>query len=279
MVHLRTPRGLDLERELVAAERLAREAGAAVMRTYGAARSEVVDHRSPVTEADRASNRVIVAGIAAAFPGDPILSEESADAPERLDAERVWIVDPLDGTKEFLARNGEFAVMIGLAVGGRACLGIVFCPAVDALFSAAEGRGAYVERGGSRRRLVRAPWTGDRIRMVGSRSHPDPRLAAIQRALAGSEMAPCGSAGVKCARIAEGERDLYVHPVPYLREWDTCAPEAVLREAGGSVTDCLGEPLVYNKPSPAQPHGILACAPGLFPRVLPTVRGAYIGSA
>ena len=80
---------------------------------------------------------------------------------------------------------------------------------------------------------------------------------------------------MKCARIAEGQRDLYVHPVPYMKEWDTCAPEVVLREAGGFVSDARGEPLRYNKPDPAQPHGIVACAPGVADVVVPTIRALY----
>jgi 3'(2'), 5'-bisphosphate nucleotidase len=85
---------------------------------------------------------------------------------------------------------------------------------------------------------------------------------------------PSGSVGIKCALIAEGECDLYAHPVAYMGEWDTCAPEVLLREAGGTVTDCRGEPLRYNKPDPHQPHGILACAPGLLETVLPVVSAA-----
>jgi 3'(2'), 5'-bisphosphate nucleotidase len=276
-MHTRTLPETRLDRELAAAEQLARLAGAAAMCSYGDQRSQLKACDSPVTEADHASNRVIVDGLAAAFPGDAILSEESRDSAERLSAERVWIVDPLDGTKEFLARNGEFSVMIGLAVGGRSCLGVVYCPAVDVLYAAAAGLGAWVERGGQPQRLVRRPPSDGRIRLVGSRSHAEPLLVAMQQALGITDVLPCGSVGVKCARIAEDLRDLYVHPVPYLKEWDTCAPEVVLREAGGTVTDCLGEPLVYNKPAPTQPHGILACAPTLHEVVAPTVRALYVG--
>lgn len=115
------------------------------------------------------------------------------------------------------------------------------------------------------------------LRLVGSRSHAEPMLIQLQTALNITDVAPGGSVGVKCSRIAEGERDLHVHPVPYLKEWDTCVPELLLREAGGWVSDCSGEPLVYNKPSPRQPHGILACRPGVAPRVLPVLRTLYEG--
>lgn len=266
----------DLSNELARAETLARAAGAAAMRHYGTASATDKADESPVTEADRASNGVILAGLRGSFPGDAILSEESRDTAARLTAPRVWIVDPLDGTKEFLAQNGEFSVMVGLAVEGRAVLGVVYLPAADVLFAAAEGEGAWVERpGAAREPLRREPGDPSRLRLVGSRSHHDPLIERMQTALGITDVEPCGSVGVKCSRVAENRRDLYVHPVPYLKEWDTCAPEVVLREAGGWVSDCLGGPLRYNKPDTRQPHGIVAAAPAVGERVLSVIRPLY----
>jgi 3'(2'), 5'-bisphosphate nucleotidase len=246
------------------------------MRFYGTAVATAKAGGSPVTEADHAANGVIVGALRQAFPGDAVLSEESADSPERLGAERVWIVDPLDGTREFLARNGEFAVMIGLAIQGRAVLGVVHQPADDVLLYAAEGAGTWMEAGGAPAvRLRRGDARMDALRLVGSRSHPDPLLARIQEALGITDVRPSGSVGVKCGLIVRGERDLYVHPVPYLSEWDTCAPEVLVREAGGTVSDCTGAPLRYNKPCPRQPHGIVACAPGVVDGVLERVTSVY----
>jgi 3'(2'), 5'-bisphosphate nucleotidase len=265
-----------LQAELRAACDIARNAGRAAMRFYGNAQAVAKEGGSPVTEADHAANEVIVAALADAFPGDAILSEESADSASRLSAERVWIVDPLDGTKEFLAQNGEFAIMIGLAIRGRAVLGVVYQPAGDVLFAAAEGQGATIQRGGGETVALRCGAPGaDGLRLVGSRSHPDPLLVRMQEALGITDVRPSGSVGVKCGLIAQGERDLYVHPVPYLKEWDTCAPEAILREAGGQVTDCHGEPLRYNKPDPRQPLGIVACGPGLLDGVMETIGPVY----
>lgn len=245
------------------------------MRHYGTATSASKGDDSPVTQADHAANAVIVEALTRAFPGDAILSEESADSPARLGARRVWIVDPLDGTKEFLAQNGEFSIMIGLVEEGVPILGVTYQPDGDILFAAAKGLGAWVERDGTRTPLRLAPRGDKNIRLVGSRSHADPLVTTLQQQLGITDVEPCGSVGVKCARIAEGRRDLYVHPVPYMKEWDTCAPEVILREAGGWVGDCLGAPLRYNKPDPCQPHGILACAPGVVDRVLPTLRTLY----
>ena len=231
---------------------------------------------SPVTAADLASNAHIVHSIRAAFGEDAILSEESTDDGARFGARRVWVVDPLDGTREFLAGNGEFSVMIGMLEEDEPVLGVVFVPATGTMYGAERGRGAWAETGSGARRALRCgPADPGAIRMVGSRSHADPLLQRMAAALGVTDVLPSGSVGVKCARIAEGERDLYVHPVPYLKEWDTCAPEIVLREAGGVVTDCRGGPLRYNKPGPAQPDGILACVGSLHGPVLAKIGPLY----
>lgn len=261
------------------AEEAARRAGRAAMRHYGTADASLKDDRAPVTAADHAANGIIVAALREAFPADAILSEELHDSRARLAADRVWIVDPLDGTKEFLAQNGEFAVMIGLAIGGEPALGVIYLPAADVLYSAYRGGGAWVERSGTRTRLRCRAASGQNLRLVGSRSHPDPLLSRMQESLGIRDVRPSGSVGVKCALIAEGERDLYIHPVPYLREWDTCAPEVLIREAGGCVTDCYGKPLRYNKPDPVQPHGIVVCTPGADALVLERITPLFAEAA
>ncbi len=249
------PLDLDEARTAIAA---AREAGVAAMAHYGTAVATMKPGDSPVTEADHAANDVIVAAISAAFPDDSILSEESADSADRLTANRVWIVDPLDGTKEFLAQNGDFAVMIGLVEWGKPILGVIYRPVSDEMYAAVADGGAWVERGDRWDRLVCQTVDPDNIRLVGSRSHAEPLVLRIQEELGIEDVMPTGSVGVKCSFIAEGMRDLYVHPVSYLGEWDTCAPEILVREAGGHVTDCLGDPLRYNKRTATQPDGILA---------------------
>lgn len=265
----------DFEAELEHATGAALLAGAAAMRHYGSASASRKAGGSPVTAADHAANDVILARLGDAFPRDPILSEESRDSSDRLRARRVWIVDPLDGTKEFLAQNGEFAVMIGLAVDGGAAAGVMYLPARNMLFRAAAGGGAWVRAGAEAgwERLAPAPAAGP-LRLVGSRSHADPFLDELASRLGTRDVRPSGSVGVKCSLVARGERDLYVHPVPHLSEWDTCAPEVVLREAGGTVLDCRGSPLRYNKEIPVQPDGILACGPGAE-RAIPVATELY----
>jgi 3'(2'), 5'-bisphosphate nucleotidase len=266
-------------RELDVATRAAIEAGAAAMRHYGTASATRKAGGSPVTEADHAANEVLLRRLAEAFPADGLLSEESNDSARRLGARRVWIIDPLDGTMEFLAQNGEFAIMVGLAVDGRAVAGVVYLPAEAVLLRAAEGAGAWQRGqetagdGGPWRRLAPHP-AAPPLRLVGSRSHADPFLERLADRLGTGDVRPSGSVGVKCSLIARGERDLYVHPVSHLNEWDTCAPEIVLREAGGTVLDCLGSELRYNKEQTVQPHGILACGPGAE-HAIPVVTRLY----
>lgn len=268
--------GASLAREVAVAERAARAAGAEIMRFYGETAWQSKGDASPVTRADHASNELIASILAAEFPHDARLSEESIDTADRLGASRVWIVDPLDGTKEFLAQNGEFSVLIGLVAEGRPVLGVVYLPATQVMYSATEGGGSWVQDPSGRRRLELGDALDEAgIRLVGSRSHSDPFLDQVRTALGITDVMPCGSVGVKCARIAEGQRDLYVHPVAHLKEWDTCAPEVILREAGGRVTDCRGVPLGYNKPNPVQPFGILAATPAVHERARGPVGRLY----
>jgi 3'(2'), 5'-bisphosphate nucleotidase len=250
--------------------------GLAALELYGRDDLAVDDPtgRGPVTAADRASQEAILELLARERKGEPILSEE-APAPAGLAEARLWVVDPLDGTREFIDRIGEFSVMVGLAVDGAAELGAVYQPATDRLFAGAAGVGAWrIEDASARPRTERLA-TGavhEPLRMVRSRSHPDERIRRLEAALGEVEVILSGSAGSKCALVASGEADLYVHPVPYLKEWDTCAPEAMLRAAGGRVTDCRGEPLRYGKDHPAQPGGIFAAHPAAWESALPIVR-------
>src|SRR5690606_19507560 len=146
-------------------------------------------------------------------------------------------------------------------------------PDGDAMYVGVPDEGAWVERNGEAWPLrARAP--GSALRLVTSRSHADAAVEAVARELEVAERWPSGSVGLKCAAIAEGKADVYVHPVSYMSEWDTCAPEAVLVAAGGTVTDCRGRPLEYNKRDPKQRYGILACAPGLLGRALEAIARA-----
>jgi 3'(2'), 5'-bisphosphate nucleotidase len=239
----------DLARGLCA---LAREAGGAIMTIYAtdfAARAK--PDQSPVTDADELAERIILAGLARLAPGIPVVAEESVAAgraPRNL-GERFWLVDPLDGTREFLARNGEFTVNIALIERGAPTLGVVYAPAIDELYCG-DGQAAY--RGEAPIR-VRAPAI-DGLVVLASRSHRTPETDAYLRTL---NMKRCIEAGssLKFCLLAAGEADLYPRHGPTM-EWDTAAGDAVLRAAGGSVAMLDGAPLAYGKPGFRNPSFI-----------------------
>jgi 3'(2'), 5'-bisphosphate nucleotidase len=272
--------------DLLTAARAALLGGRAILPHYRSASLRTTEKSpgDPVTEADHAANRAVLSVLERECPQDPILSEESEPPDSASMLERLWVVDPLDGTREFIDGIDEFAVMVGLAEQGLARLGAFYVPGTGRLYLGLSEGGAWIaqcrvdagsdspiEVGEFRPLRVGEP-EEDRVRLVRSRSHPDDRLQAIESALPSVQVIPSGSVGVKCARIAERVADLYVHPVPYLKEWDTCAPEAVLRGAGGRVTDCGGGQLHYGKSDPRQPSGILAGDPSSWARALPLVR-------
>jgi 3'(2'), 5'-bisphosphate nucleotidase len=227
----------------------------------------------PVTEADHAANRLIVERLAQAFPADAILSEELPDDGSRHGAERVWMVDPIDGTRDFIRGDIGFAVMIGLAVAGRPVLGVVSQPMTGKTYSAVVGEGAWLDSPTqSHAQLHTSALVGPPgIRLVASKSHRTPRVDAIRSALAIEDEMNIGSVGLKIGLVAENLRDLYVYTGGRTKIWDTCGPEAILVAAGGTVTDMDGKPLdygaeLYNR------RGILASNGPLHPRVLDVLR-------
>ena len=250
---------VSLERELHTAINLAREAGVIVKTFYQVPPTvRWKDPTEPVTEADRAVNAYLVKQFAQLFPEDGVLAEESKDDLSRLQKRRVWIVDPLDGTAEFIAHNGEFCIMIGLAVDSAPVIGVVYQPIDDVLYYAAQGQGAFVEEFGDRFPLRVSTETDlSRFRLVVSRSHRAPLVDAMIKELDVQRERSVGSVGLKIGLIARGQADFYVHPNPGTKEWDTCAPEVIVREAGGIMTDCWNRPLRYNQEDVVRHFGLL----------------------
>lgn len=250
----------NYDHELDVAIRLAREAGEIVKTFYDVPPTvRWKDPTEPVTEADRAVNSYVVKQLAQIFPEDGLLAEESKDDLRRLERRRVWIIDPLDGTAEFIAHNGEFVIMIGLAVDGKPVAGVVFQPIDDLLFAAAEGRGAFVEVESERASLQVSD--ADQIedfRLVVSRSHRPPLVDTIISEMGLKKERSIGSVGLKIGLIARGQAEIYVHPNPGTKEWDTCAPDIIVREAGGMMTDCWNRSLRYNQADVVRHHGLLA---------------------
>jgi 3'(2'), 5'-bisphosphate nucleotidase len=228
---------------------IARRAGREILEVYGTdftARAKADD--SPLTEADLRAHRLIAAELAALTPQIPVLSEESADIPfpVRSSWERYWLVDPLDGTKEFISRNGEFTVNIALIARHRPVLGVVHIPVSDTTYSGIPGVGAWREaneRG--RARIGVREFAAQPLRVLGSRSHGNPTLAATLERMGPHELRAVGSS-IKLCVVADANADLYPR-LGLTSEWDIAAGQAVLEAAGGQVvTEADGLPLRYN---------------------------------
>lgn len=228
---------------------LARRAGDAILDIYGTDFS--VMHKgddSPLTQADLGSHRIIRDGLAQDYPDIPLLSEESAEFPyaTRRDWTRYWLVDPLDGTKEFVNRNGEFTVNIALIERHEPILGVVHVPVTGRTYCGARGLGATRRDGDAPAQPIqtRRP-PAERPVVVGSRSHANPALAQCLAGIGEHDLVSMGSS-LKFCLVAEGAADLYPRLGP-TSEWDTAAAQAVVEAAGGAVVGLDGQPLPYNR--------------------------------
>ncbi len=239
---------MDLQALVEPVVQLAENAGHAILEVYStdfAVQSKADE--SPLTQADLASHRRIVAGLARLTPDLPVISEESGlpAFDERKGWSRYWLIDPLDGTREFVNRNGEFTVNIALIDRGRPIFGVVHVPVQHKTYVGCEGRGAERRGRDEAPQPIRvAATSGDRVRVVGSRSHRGSSLDAYLAALGDYDLVPMGSS-LKFCVIAEGGADLYPRLGP-TSEWDTAAAQAVVEQAGGSVVTLDGKPMKYN---------------------------------
>lgn len=234
---------------------LIRSAGEVVMEVYA---TDFAVHgkgdASPVTEADQRAEALILTGLAALLPDVPVVAEESVAAGVVPDVgERFWLVDPLDGTREFISRNGEFTVNIALVEAGRPVLGVVFAPALGRLFGGVLGEGAFVEDARGRQAIACRRPPDEGMTVVASRSHGD--AAALEAFLAGRKVDKLISAGssLKLCLVATGEADVYPR-LGRTMEWDIAAGHAVLSAAGGRIETVDGRALTYGKAGFDNPH-------------------------
>ena len=252
------------ERELQVAVAIARDAGAEILTFYRRPieiiHKESFNDREPVTDADRVANDLIVAALQREFPKDGILAEESVDTTHRLNKRRVWMIDPLDGTTGFIDGNGDFAVQIGLAENGEPILGVVYQPLTGILYRAVRDQGCWIERPNFMPEPAAVSNQSDlpKMRLAASRSHRSPRMDRVVKSFSVKEEVRRGSVGIKVGLICERQCDLYVHLSPRTKQWDTCAPEIILHEAGGRITDLFGQPLRYNVPEVQNRNGLVA---------------------
>jgi 3'(2'), 5'-bisphosphate nucleotidase len=256
-----------LEKELETAVALAREAGRVILEFYAL---EIIaeqklgadNHSEPVTIADKTASRMIVEGLMKSFPADGILSEEETDVIEiRAARNRVWMIDPIDGTWGFIKKDGDFGVQIGLTKGGEAILGVVYLPVHNLLYYAARGEGAFLIEGNDdspKRLRVSGKADFTEMFLASSRNHRSPKMHRIIEDFGFRQEIQRGSVGLKVGLIARQICDIYIHLSPRTKFWDTCAPQVILEEAGGQMTDLFGAPLRYDLPDVQNHNGILA---------------------
>jgi len=255
-----------LENELEFAVALAKKAGDAIMKIYDEGfevekKFVTETYSEPVTVADKTASRIIVTGISERYPDDAILSEEEPDDPEkRLASRRVWIVDPLDGTQGFTEKMGDFAVQIGLVVDGEPQVGVVYQPIGKRMFSASKGAGAFVsENGGERERLTVSDKTDfSDMTIAVSRSHRSPKMSRVFEHYGFDKEFRHGSVGLKVGFLARRMADIYIHLSPYTKFWDTAAPQVILEEAGGKLTDVFGGRIDYTARDVRNHNGIFS---------------------
>lgn len=268
-----TPSPETLAPELV---ELAERAGAAIMEVYESADfgTTTKDDDSPLTRADLASHRVIVSGLEALTPDIPVLSEESKALPfeTRRSWRRFWLVDPLDGTKEFIKQNGEFTVNIALIEGDAPILSVVHAPAMGLTYWAAAGVGAFKGQG-QKAPIAAVSYETGTLNLVASRSHAGAATEALVATLRDElpvELVSIGSS-LKLCLVADGRAHLYPRFGPTM-EWDTAAAQCVVEAAGGFVRDTRGERLRYNKENLLNPHFIVSASDVLFKRAVSTLQ-------
>ena len=239
--------------------KLAESAGRRILEVYATDFDvQAKADQSPLTKADLAAHRTIVSGLRALTPEIPIISEESGlpEFTERRQWSTYWLIDPLDGTREFVGRNGEFTVNIALVVDGRPLLGVVHVPVTGVTYAACDGIGASRRDEDGIAEIHVAERSASPLRVVGSRSHRGTSLDAFLKKLGEVELLPMGSS-LKFCRVAEGAADIYPRLGP-TSEWDTAAAQAVVEQAGGAVLQLDGKPLSYNqKEQILNPHFVV----------------------
>ena len=241
---------------------IAKQAGTAIMNIYGTDdfAVEYKDDHSPLTAADKASHEVIMVGLKKHFPEIPVLSEEGANVPYavRKEWQCFWLVDSLDGTKEFIKRNGEFTVNIALIENQEPISGIVYVPAQDKIYWGIKKQGAWIQQGNDEPQAIKVchPDRDKGLTVVMSRSHPSPELEEYLENIMVAELLPIGSS-LKLCVVAEGKADLYPRLGPTM-EWDTAAGHAVVVAAGGTVETPKKEILKYNKENLLNPYFVVS---------------------
>lgn len=249
------------ENELKIAKELAIKAGEAIMEIYNDENLFKVEYKndnSPLTTADKASNKIIVEGLKKHFPTYAILSEEEKDNKERLDNQYCFVVDPLDGTKEFIKRNGQFTVNIGLAVNHKSVMGVIYVPVSKELYFASENDGSFLQKSDGQIEQLHVSDNTDipNLRVVASSSHNCPEMTAMIEKYHWHNLIQMGSS-LKGCLVASGKADVYFRHNPTM-EWDTCAMQCIVEEAGGIFKQMDNTPMLYNRENNINDKGFYA---------------------
>jgi 3'(2'), 5'-bisphosphate nucleotidase len=254
---------MQYERELEAALEASRRAGRVILDMYARFRA-IPDAPADIsTEADRRSQETILDHLHRAFPADALCAEEStpAFAAVPVIGPRMWIVDPIDGTRGFARKNGEFSVMVGFVADGISTVGVVLEPALERLTYAVRDAGCWRRDSETEAAVVcRVSSTTDlsSATLIQSRSHKDGPPSRPLEALKPASVVAAYSAGIKLARVARGEADLYLNTYPAFRDWDACAGHVLVDEAGGRMTGLGGQEILYGRPGARHEVGLLA---------------------
>lgn len=245
------------EQELIVVKEAMKKASQAILEVYAKEDFgvQIKGDDSPVTLADKAANEIIIQTLESVFPEYAYLSEESAENPERFYKPYVWVIDPLDGTKEFIKRNGDFSINIALVTDQRPVLGVVYMPLLKVFYYAIQGEGAFREYEGQVTPIQVSDRT-ENLHMLRSRSRVGNKLMSIYEDERVATLQKLGSAYKGC-RIAEGSADMY-YSFGFTMEWDTCAIDLIVKEAGGIFRQLTGEDFTYNRQDNLNREGFMA---------------------
>jgi 3'(2'), 5'-bisphosphate nucleotidase len=234
-----------------------RKAGQAAMAFYDSGNEiNYKEGEAPVTKADLASEAALLEGLKPFNYG--ILSEETDEENDRLNKQKVWIIDPLDGTKDFIQKTGDFTVIAGLVENGQVILGAVYQPAIDKLYYAVKGQGAFFEHEGQTKQIHVSELNDlSEFKMLASRNHLQEAEVQFAEQNSISNFVKSGSAGLKACLVAEGKGDIYMNTSDKTYEWDICGASLIVEEAGGKITDMMGESFVFNKKDPRNKKGFV----------------------
>lgn len=249
----------NISKEFLPIIQIVKKAGEEILKIYKTDfKTQIKEDNTPLTKADILANDLIIKNIKENFKEDGIISEEIEDKIETYSKKRIWVIDPIDGTKGFIKKNGEFSIMIGLLENFKPIFGIVFKPIENELFFAQKDKGAYLEKDDKITKLnVSKVNQLKNVTVYGNRNHPLKKETYVYDKLQIKQFKKTGSIGIKICKLAQGKSDLYLNLSNHLGKWDICGPQIILEEAGGIVFDKFGDELNYKNLNERMINGVI----------------------